>query len=195
LRIGKDFAVLDSTSLPLGVIAGVAIVAGVFDVVRFKIPNALTIPLIVSGLIYHGVAGGWPSLQNSLAGCGFNFLVVLALFLIGIMGAGDVKFMAGVGAWLGLPASAYVFLIAALATGAYSVGILVWQGGIGRAAVTINVLVYQMRQLGVLGRHLAGMERVEEIARQSDHRRRLVPFAAMVALGVVVLIAWKMFHE
>src|SRR5206468_9815689 len=138
-----------------------------------------------SGVIYQAAVGGFPGLGNSLAGVFFNLLLVLLFYLIGAMGAGDVKFMAGVGAWLGMPLSAYAFFVAALATGVYSVCVLIWEGGIARASVTLHVLMYQVRQLGVLSRHLSGLERVEEIAKRSDRRRRLVPFAAMVALGVI----------
>lgn len=175
---------------PLIVVAIVAVVAGGIDIVRFRIPNALTVPLLLSGFIYHAVSGGLGGVENSVAGFLFNFLLVMVFYLMGAMGAGDVKFMAGVGAWLGMPLAAYAFLVAALATAVYSIGILVWQGGPSRAAVALYVLFYQFRQLRVLGSHLVGLESVEEVAKRSDRPRRLVPFAAMVAFGILVIIFW-----
>src|SRR5207248_19483 len=85
-------------------------VAAVTDVWKFKVYNALTLPLVLSGLLYHAVVGGWAGLLGSLLGCLFGFAILFAFFLMGGMGAGDVKLMAAIGAWLGVPATFAVFL-------------------------------------------------------------------------------------
>ncbi|MBW8308903.1 MAG: prepilin peptidase, partial [Candidatus Paracaedibacteraceae bacterium] len=64
------------------------------DVTCRKIPNKLTFPVILWGLVSAGIFSGFNGILFSLGG----FLVGLALFLIpfsmGGMGAGDVKLMA-----------------------------------------------------------------------------------------------------
>ena len=67
-----------------------------------KIPNKITIPTIAAGVIlstvYFGFAGLWTSLLGFIVG----FLIFLLPFILGGMGAGDVKLMAAIGAVMGL---------------------------------------------------------------------------------------------
>jgi prepilin peptidase CpaA len=165
------------------------IVAGVIDVRSFRIPNAITFSLLFSGLIYHAVAGGLLGLEASFFGVLFGLGITALLFVLGAMGAGDVKLMAAVGAWLQMPATLFVFVVAALATGLYSFGLLAWQGSLGRAFLSMRILILQ---LATLGKHLTASEELGALVERKD-RRRLVPFAAMIALGLIVVSAWGMW--
>ena len=106
-------------------------------------------------------------LLSAVAGAVFGFGILILLYLIGAFGAGDVKLLAGVGAWLGMPLTVYVFAAAGLATGVYSIVVLAHRGGIGRAFTVFRVFGMQ---LAVLGRHLGTGERIEEIV--ADHKSR-----------------------
>ena len=76
-------------------------IGSVTDVRERRVPNFVTGPAIVVGLMLHTIFGGWRGLGDSaLAGliAGGIFLV---FFLAGGMGAGDVKLMAAVGCFAG----------------------------------------------------------------------------------------------
>ena len=45
-------------SVPVLVASVAALIAAVTDVRSFKVYNSLTIPLLLSGLVYHGFVGG-----------------------------------------------------------------------------------------------------------------------------------------
>ena len=82
------------------------------DVRTRKIPNRLTFPAIVLGWITHLACGGVDGLGSSLAGCALAGVMLLPGWLLRWMGAGDVKLMAAVGAWVGYPLA----IVAALAS-------------------------------------------------------------------------------
>jgi len=77
-------------------------VAAATDLRSRRIPNLLTFPLLIAGLVFAVFVGGLAGLGESALAClllGFPFVV---LFLFAGGGAGDAKLMAAVGAWVGL---------------------------------------------------------------------------------------------
>ena len=94
-----------------------ALLAAAFDVKSRRIPNFVTGPAFLAGLLLHSFFDGWHGLFSSFAAgliCGIAFLI---FYLAGGMGAGDVKLMAAVGALAGLSNSASVLLTTALVGG------------------------------------------------------------------------------
>jgi prepilin peptidase CpaA len=81
------------------VIVGLAGV--VEDVSRRRISNWTSGGALVAGLIVHFAQKGWSGVLHSLFGAVIGFSVFLVFYLLGGMGGGDVKLMAGFGALLG----------------------------------------------------------------------------------------------
>src|SRR4051812_24117971 len=88
--------------------------AAIEDLRSRRIPNWLTFSLVLSGIAQSFAAGSWISPSMSLAGFGVGFGLPLILFVIGALGGGDVKLLAGVGAWFGPGVVFRVFLLAAI---------------------------------------------------------------------------------
>jgi prepilin peptidase CpaA len=173
-------------SIPLAVVLVGVLIASVTDVWKFKIHNALTLPLLATGLIYHGAVGGWAGLGNSVLGMLFGFGCLVVFFVMGGMGAGDVKLMAAVGAWLGMPLTLSVFIASSLAAGAYAVVLLTLGRNLSETWTNLQLLWIRV---SLLGRHLGGENRVEAGVLRADRRRRMIPFAAMIAVGLIALLA------
>lgn len=74
-----------------------------------RVPNIITIPMLLAGLAY-GVYSGEP--MTALVGALSLFGIGLVCFLIGGMGGGDVKLMAALGAWFGLHTGLMILLLA-----------------------------------------------------------------------------------
>jgi prepilin peptidase CpaA len=176
--------VFSMPAVPIMIVLLAAFVAAVTDIWKFKVYNALTLPLLVSGLLYHGFRA---ELTDSLVGFLFGFAALITLYLVGGMGAGDVKLMAGVGAWLGMPLTFYVFIASSLAAGIYSLLLVVLTGKVGETVVNLHIV---WLRLSSIGRYLAADDRVEKEVLRSDRRRRIIPFAAMVAIGIVATLLW-----
>jgi prepilin peptidase CpaA len=88
--------------LPWGVAVVAALVGAVCDLRWRKIPNLLTLPTLLAGLVWAGYSYGASGLLGATAGCLLLAAPYLVLFLFAGGGAGDVKLMGALGAWLGL---------------------------------------------------------------------------------------------
>jgi prepilin peptidase CpaA len=83
----------------LSLVIGLA--ASIEDLWRRKVSNAIALAAFVSGLIARGVLFGLDGFWDALLGSGIGFASFLVFFLMGGMGGGDIKLMAGFGAILG----------------------------------------------------------------------------------------------
>jgi prepilin peptidase CpaA len=175
---------LNASVIPLVVVLTAALVAAGTDIWKFKIYNVLTLPLLVSGLLYHGLH---EELTSSLLGVLFGFAALIVLYILGGMGAGDVKLMAAVGAWLGMPLTFCVFIASSLAAGIYAVGLVVWTGRVAETVVNLHIM---WLRLASVGHYLGADDKIEHEVRRTDRRKRIIPFAAMVAVGLVATMIW-----
>lgn len=83
--------------------------AAVQDLRSRRIRNWLTFSIILTGIAQSLLGHSPVSPAGSLWGLLVGFLLPLALFALGAVGGGDVKLLAGVGAWLGPWAAFQVF--------------------------------------------------------------------------------------
>jgi prepilin peptidase CpaA len=84
------------------VVIGVSLAAALSDLWTRRIPNALTAPVLLVGLLRAMSLEGWSGLVDSV---GASFLLALPyvlLFLFANGGAGDAKLMGAIGTWLGI---------------------------------------------------------------------------------------------
>ena len=109
--------------------------AALADVRTRTIPNRLTFPALLLGLAVHGALAGAGGLGSSLAGMAVAGLVLLPGWLFRWMGAGDVKLMAAVGAWLAWP-QAPIAVLASLVMGGVISLIVAVRHGMLRQALT-----------------------------------------------------------
>src|SRR5262245_28918636 len=91
--------------------------AAVIDGWKLRVPNWLTYHLLVGGLAFATWYAGVPGLVWSLEGAALGLAVLLPLYMIGGMGAGDVKLYAGVGAWVGPAMILQAFVVSAVVGG------------------------------------------------------------------------------
>ena len=186
------FPSLQVSLIPAIVVICAGTIAAITDVWKFKVYNVVTIPLLLSGLAYHTLAPWGEGIVFSLLGTLLGLVILISFYILGGVGAGDVKLLAGCGAWLGPITTFYLFIFSGLATGVYAVALLIRSGGVTQAMISFQIMACQV---SAVARHLGREERIEDAIKRPDRRRRVIPFAAMVAVGLVFVVfictAWQ----
>jgi prepilin peptidase CpaA len=155
------------------------VVGCVTDLRTRKIPNELVLAILVTGWVYALTAGDpWRSLRGSLAGTAVGFGIWIAFYLVGVIGAGDVKFFAAAGAWLGPSATWRAALAAAVVGGVLAVAFLVME-----------------RRLGVVLKKIAlaassgSLATVPEQTVVPNAKHQPLPYGVALAIGALI-VAW-----
>ena len=115
------------------IVVGVALVAAAWDVATRRIPNALTFGAALAALIVHAYVGGWSGAGMAAAGWAAGVALFFPVFALGGMGAGDVKLLGALGAWLGPVAAVWVALYSGIAGGVIGLLVAAFSGYLAQA--------------------------------------------------------------
>ncbi len=108
-------------------VSAVLILAAWIDGKELRVPNWITFPMVLSGLVYSTSVGGLSGLNSGLLGMCVGLLTLLPLYAVGGMGAGDVKLMAGIGAWLGWEVTLAAFAVSTVVGAIMAVIMVLWR--------------------------------------------------------------------
>jgi prepilin peptidase CpaA len=147
------------------------------DVRTQRIPNYLTLGTAMAGLGFQLGFHGWGGLWSGFLGLAVGFGLLILPYLLRGMGAGDVKAMAALGAWLGPQGTFILFIYMGICGGLLILLILGWRG----------TLYSQMRQGWISLNRLLG-RRLPDAATPEHHLpKQKIPYAVAMALGMAVL--------
>src|SRR4030095_6201378 len=126
---------------PIHIAAAIAFVACVTDLRSRRIPNVLTFGAALVAFAAHvhtsGVAGGLTSGGGWLVGVALFF----PFFALGGLGAGDVKLLGAIGAWLGPYPVLYVGLYSSIAGGLLAIIVALQASYLRQAVRNLGFLV------------------------------------------------------
>lgn len=162
------------TWVPAFVIAAVAVAT---DVSARRIPNWLTMPAAAAALVVHGAVLGWPGAWHALGGLVLGLAMFLPFFLLGGMGAGDVKLLAALGAWLGPADVVWVALYAAIAGGVLAVFVALGAGYFRQMWRNLWLLLTHWR--------VSGLTRVDSVTLEHGRGPRLA-YALPIGAGLLM---------
>lgn len=149
------------------------------DIDLHLIPNRFTVGLAIVGLIVsalvpslHGETQVWPALKTSLWGAFLGALILYLVAMIGeyvfkkpAMGLGDVKLIAGMGAFLGPASIAWIIPISAFVGSVWGISLILGQRGTWGTAIPYGPFLAVAAVLYLFGGHVVVDAYIYEIQR------------------------------
>ena len=160
----------------------VLVVAAVIDGAILKVPNWLTFPFIISGWVYWTISGGFAGLGYSLLGTFVGMMLLLVLRNVGGMGAGDVKLLAGVGAWLGTIVTLWAFAYTAIVGGVMAAFMIMASGNWFNHYAMARQILEEWKTV-------RNPSKLAAIARERKPTMKLLPYGIPMAIGSIAYFA------
>lgn len=152
--------------------------AAVFDYRTHRIPNWLVLVGALFGLICNTALVPNANILFPLAGLGLGLALFLPLYLVRAMGAGDVKLLAMVGAFLGPGDTFRAALATMIVGGVLSIALVLARGTARRMFHNLGSL-FQLGLLSVAGGSKPNL-RIE-----ADVSAGKLPYGVAIAIGTI----------
>ena len=153
--------------------------AAVFDYRYHKIPNLISLSGWVLGPVLYLLLDTLPAVSSSLYGFLLIFALTLPLYMLGWMGAGDVKLMASVGAIVGIE-YAPIVLFVIVVTGALTGIVMLLYRKVFKASFH--------RYGAMVGTSLA-LKKPTYLVPGEDEQKVVLPYAIPIAIGTFLSIS------
>lgn len=164
----------------------VLVEAAMIDGRALRVPNWLTYHFVLGGLIYAYWIGSGSHLLWSLSGAAVGLMTLLPLYAIGGMGAGDVKLMVGVGAWIGPTLTTWAFLSSAIIGGVMGLAMMIYSREFFHHFALMNTIYREILTV-------RDPTALSEIAGRRKPRMLLLPYGIPIAVGTISYLAWAGF--
>ncbi len=174
---------------PVWVVSITLVVAAIVDGIKLKVPNWITFPMIVSGWVFSAwIAGSadltwYQGLGWSLLGTAVGLGLLLPAYAIGGMGAGDVKLLAGVGAWMHGTHTAYAFAVSAIVGALLAIAMVLYRRAWQRHSSQFLVILNEILTI-------RDPNQLTEIAADRKSSMLLLPYGIPLAIGTILYFAW-----
>lgn len=165
------------------------IVAAYIDGKQLKVPNAITFPMIIAGWLYSTIAyamagdAWYTGLGWSLAGTAVGLACLYPFYMIGGMGAGDVKMMAAIGAWVHCSTTFYAFCLTTIIGAVMSILMIAFSKSGRKHYSQFFLILNEITSI-------RDPEKLSEIAKARKSSMRLLPYGIPIAIGTISYFAW-----
>lgn len=149
------------------------------DIKTRKILNIVTFPTIIFAIIFYSITQGWDGFFFSTIGFLVGIGTLLIPFLLGGMGAGDVKLMGAIGAMMGAAFTLKAFVAVALIGGFISLILIVKKNG----------FIHSLRALYIFPALLSGTKGMFQMNADSGSSIAF-PYGVPIVLGTLFTLVW-----
>lgn len=175
-------------------------IAAWIDTRKAIVPNRLTVLIFILGLVSNAIRGGWLGAENqplwvfdtgtiwlgvldglfiALVGFVVIFALMFAFWIFGLCGGGDVKLLAAVATWSGLPYFLIIWLVTLVVLIFWTLG-QVLLGGLSPRRVKKN-----LRELGK-----SPKDRAAEQKLPGKRGKLRTTFSFPVAVATTIVLLW-----
>jgi prepilin peptidase CpaA len=118
------------------------LIAAIYDAAIQKIPNWTSLSIVFLGLGWSIFSSEGPDVRDSGLGLLAGFLLMLPSYVIGSMGAGDVKLIAAIGSVVGVNHVLDVVLYSYMAMFVMAIFFIVVKGDLVKLLLRLRTLIY-----------------------------------------------------
>lgn len=162
-----------------------------YDSTQRKIPNRITMPAILIGVIWSTVNSGLDGFLFSVLGFLLGFAVFLVPYILGGIGAGDVKLMAAIGSLMGWRFTMASGLSTALAGGVLVICYMIIKGGLKKTLVdALGLIIKPLLKFiyMVTGKEWFLEKQRYYVKHKSEKANDYVPYAMAISTGTLVVL-------
>lgn len=165
-------------------VSALLVVAALIDGWKLRVPNWLTYSMVLAGLLVSVVVGGVSGGLWSLAGAALGLAVLLPLYAVGGMGAGDVKLLAGVGAWVGPWVLLDAFVSSVFVGAVLALLLVACSGEVRRHWNLLQSIAWEILTV-------RDPIKLAESAKARKPKMLLLPYGIPIAIGSISAFAWR----
>ena len=154
----------------------ISLIAGFTDLRSRRIPNWLTVPGLVIGVVANTVFGGWSGLKTSLLGAVVGLALLLPFVLLRSLGAGDWKLAIALGGFTGPGLLMDLLIGSVFVAGLMAVALVVYKGRVRQTLRNIGHILISLVTFRLPGTHVS-LDNPESLK---------VPYGVALALTVVL---------
>ena len=170
----------------LAILVPAILYASWIDFSERRVPNWLNASLAVAGLITQAAFFGWSGVWTGLLGLSMGFGLLIVPWLMHGMGAGDVKLMAAIGAWLGPWLTFLSFSAGAVIGGVAAVVMILSTGRAVHALVNMQTIMTKMRRVDTAFGEFGG-------AKTFGDTSQLLPYGVPLTAGTIGVLCTYYF--
>ena len=153
------------------------VICVITDIRERKIYNVVLLPFLVTSWLIHTIVAGLPGLSETLLGTATGFGILLIPYLLGGMGAGDVKLLAVIGALKGTWFVLFAALNMAIAGGVMALIIIVCRKGIRKRIFHVASFFHSLR-------HGIGLPLISN----PELLKTTYPYGIAIAIGAIIQV-------
>ena len=120
---------------------------------------------------------------TALLGPGVGLACLLPLYSVGGMGAGDVKLLAGVGAWLGASVTFYAFCVSTVVGAVMAVLMVLYKGRFGQHYANFVMILIEWL-------HIRSPKELSRLAAERKPTMFLLPYGIPICIGCIAYFAY-----
>jgi len=171
------------------VVSAILIWAAWIDGKELRVPNWMTYSMILAGLAFNTWTGGTEGLGFGAWGMVVGLLCLMPLYAVGGMGAGDVKLMAGIGAWLGATVTWNAFLVSTVVGGLMALVMVLYRKSWSKHYNNFWMILHEFKAV----KNPAELSR---IAAERKPQMLLLPYGIPICIGSIAYFAvhFQVFH-